>query len=170
MATGADVGAGTADGTSIVSAMAVKDAAVGKRYPPTTYAVGREKIVEYAHATGETNPLHLDLEAARAAGHADLVAPPMFAVIYQFRGAVAPLTDPEVGLDFTRLLHAGQDFRWGALVVAGDEVTTTVAVESISERAGLGFYAFAAESVNQRGEPVASGLWRNVVRPPEETA
>ena len=43
-----------------------------------TYAVGREKIREYALAVGETNPLHLDLEAARAAGHADLVAPPMF--------------------------------------------------------------------------------------------
>jgi acyl dehydratase len=52
-------------------------------------------------------------------------------------------------------------------VVAGDEVTTTVTVDSISERAGLRFYAFAAESVNQRGETVTTGLWRNVVRPAE---
>ena len=49
---------------------------------PTVYAVGREKIREYARAVGETNPVHLDLEAARAAGYADVVAPPMFAVVY----------------------------------------------------------------------------------------
>jgi acyl dehydratase len=53
------------------------------------------------------------------------------------------------------------------LVVAGDELTTTVSVDSISERAGLAFYAFAAESVNQRGETVVTGLWRNLVRPAE---
>ena len=49
---------------------------------PSTYAVGREKIREYAAAVGETNPLHHDLDAAREAGYADVVAPPMFAVVY----------------------------------------------------------------------------------------
>ena len=45
--------------------MAVSTAAIGKRYPPVVYAVGREKIREYALAVGETDPVHLDLEAAR---------------------------------------------------------------------------------------------------------
>ena len=40
--------------------MAVNTGAIGKVYPPTTYAVGREKVIEYAHAVGEANPLHLD--------------------------------------------------------------------------------------------------------------
>ncbi len=146
---------------------AVNTDAVGKRYPPTTYAVGREKIAEFAAAVGEHEPLHLDLAAARAAGHPDLVAPPMFVVVYQGRAVGAPLFDPEVGIDFARLLHAGQQFTWGPLVVAGDELTTTVSVDSISERAGMAFYAFAAESVNQRGETVATGVWRNLVRPGE---
>jgi acyl dehydratase len=137
---------------------------VGRTYAPTVYAVGREKIREYALATGETNPLHLDLDAARAAGHDDLVAPPMFAVVYQGRGVHAPLFDPELAIDFPRLLHAAQEFRWGPLVIAGDEVTTTVTVAQISERAGLAFFDFRAESVNQRGDVVAEGLWRNVVR------
>ena len=47
-----------------------------------TYAVGREKVREYAHAVGETDPRYLDPEAARAAGFADVVAPPMFAAVY----------------------------------------------------------------------------------------
>lgn len=62
--------------------MPLNAAAVGKTYPPFLYAVGREKVREYAHAVGETDPLHLDPEAARAAGYADVVAPPMFAVVY----------------------------------------------------------------------------------------
>jgi len=141
---------------------------VGRSYPPTVYAVGREKIREYALATGETNPLHLDLDVARDAGHADLVAPPMFAVVYQGRGVHEPLFDPDLAIDFPRLLHAGQEFRWGPLVIAGDEITTRVTVAAVSERAGLGFFDFRAESHNQRGELVADGLWRNVVRGREE--
>ena len=140
---------------------------IGKRYAPTTYAAGREKIREFALATGETDPLHLDLDAARLAGHADLVAPPMFAVVYQGPGLHAALFDPELAIDFPRLLHAGQEFSWGPLVVAGDELETTVSAHDVRERAGLRFFDFAAETVNDRGETVVRGLWRNVVRPRE---
>ncbi|MGH2910001.1 MAG: FAS1-like dehydratase domain-containing protein [Solirubrobacteraceae bacterium] len=141
---------------------------VGRTYAPTVYAVGREKIREYALATGETNPLHLDLGAARAAGHADLVAPPMFAVVYQAPGMRAPLGDPDLAIDFPRLLHAGQEFGWGPLVIAGDELTTTVAVAGVREAADMQFFDFEAHTVNQRGETVATGIWRNVVRAREE--
>src|SRR3954449_5395570 len=98
--------------------MPANTAAVGKRFPATTYAVGREKVKEYALATGETNPLHLDHEAARAAGYADVVAPPMFAVVYSGPAMGPALFDPEVGLNFALMVHGGQEFRWGPLVVA----------------------------------------------------
>src|ERR1700733_9139621 len=147
--------------------MAVNTEAIGKRYAPLTYAVGREKIVEYALATGETNPVHLDVSAARAAGHADVVAPPMFAVVYQGRAVRRAMFDPELGIDFAHLVHGEQEFRWGGLAVAGDELTTTLTVADISEKLGIGFYSFATESVNQRGETVCAGTWTNIVRPPQ---
>lgn len=137
---------------------------IGKTYEPTTYAVGREKIVEYALAVGETNPLHLDVAAARAAGHADVVAPPMFAVVFSARALGPALFDPEVGLDFAHMVHGGQEFRWGPLVIAGDEITTTATVKDISVRGGMGFFVFETESVNQRGETVVAGTWTNIVR------
>jgi acyl dehydratase len=87
--------------------VAVKTEAIGKTYPATTYAVGREKVREYAWAVGETNPLYVDVEAARAAGYADVVAPPMFAVVYAGRSITPALFDPEVGIDFPNMLHAG---------------------------------------------------------------
>jgi acyl dehydratase len=144
--------------------MAVNTEAVGKRYPPSSYAVGREKIREYAYAVGETNPLHLDVDAARAAGYADVVAPPMFAVVYAGRSITPALFDPEVGINFANMLHAGQEFAWGPLVVAGDEISTVTSVGDISERGGMGFYEFRTESRNQREELVCTGTWRQIVR------
>ena len=144
--------------------MAIKTESVGKRYDPVVYAVGREKIREYASAVGETNPLYLDVEAARAAGYADVVAPPMFAVVYASRSVAPAIFDPEVGLNFAMMVHGGQEFRWGPLVVAGDEITTTTTVKDISDRGGMGFYVFESVSENQRGETVCTATWTNIVR------
>lgn len=145
-------------------AMAVMTEAIGKQYEPVTYAVGREKIREYASAVGETNPLHHDLEAARAAGYADLVAPPMFAVVYASRAVMPAIFDPEVGINFLMMVHGAQEFRWGPVVVAGDEVTTTATVRDISDRGAMGFYVFESVSENQRGDTVCTGTWTNIVR------
>ena len=144
--------------------MPVNTAAIGKSYEPALYAVGREKIREYARAVGETNPLHLDLEAARAAGYSDLVAPPMFAVVYSAPSVGPPIFDPELELNFAMMVHGGQEFEWGAPVVAGDEITTTTRVKDIHERDGRGYYVFESTSTNQRGEQVCRGTWTNIVR------
>ena len=138
--------------------------AIGKSYPVTTYAVGREKVREYAHAVGETNPVYLNVDSARAAGYADVVAPPMFAVVYQGRAITPALFDPEVGIDFPRMLHGGQQFIWGPVVVAGDEIETTTSIKDISQRGGMNFFVFETDSRNQRGETVCTGIWTNIVR------
>ena len=144
--------------------MPVKTEAIGKTYPPKVYAVGREKIKEYARAVGETNELHLDHQAARAAGYADVVAPPMFAVVYSAPAMGPAVLDPEVGVNLPMMVHGGQEFGWGPPVVAGDEITTTATVKDISERDGKGFYVFETVSANQDGDTVATGTWTNIVR------
>ncbi len=144
--------------------MPVKTDAVGKTYPPAVYAVGREKVREYALAVGETNPVHLDPQAARAAGYADVIAPPMFAVVYSAPCMGPAIFDPAVGMNFAMMVHGGQEFAWGPPVVAGDEITTTVSVKSISEKGGMGFYVFESVSRNQRDETVCTGTWTNIVR------
>jgi acyl dehydratase len=129
-----------------------------------TYAVGREKVREYANAVGETDPRYLDPEAAREAGFADVVAPPMFAAVYCGPAIWPALVDPEIGLDFSRMVHGAQEFRWAAPVVAGDEITTEAELEEKSERGGLQFFVFKTTSTNQRGELVSEGRWTNIVR------
>ncbi|HEV2775232.1 MAG TPA: MaoC family dehydratase N-terminal domain-containing protein [Solirubrobacteraceae bacterium] len=144
--------------------MAVNTDVIGKTFAPATYAVGREKIREYAHAVGETDPLYLDVQAARAAGYDDVVAPPMFAVVYSLPAVWPALFDEEVGIDFAHMVHGGQEFAWGPVVVAGDEITTTASLKDVSERRGNDFFVFESVSVNGRGETVCTGLWSNIVR------
>jgi acyl dehydratase len=67
-------------------------------------------------------------------------------------------------MNFALMVHGGQAFRWGPLVVAGDEITTTARVKDISDRRGMHFYVFETESRNQRGETVCTGIWTNIVR------
>ena len=129
-----------------------------------TYAVGREKVREYAYATGETDARCTDPEAARAAGFADVVAPPMFAAVYSGPAIWPAVVDPEVGIDFARMVHGAQAFTWHEPVVAGDEITTEAALDEQSERGGLQFYVFKTTSKNQRGELVSEGRWTNIVR------
>jgi acyl dehydratase len=144
--------------------VAVDASAQGKTYPAHEYEVGSEKIREYARAVGEENPVYLDREAAKETGFRDVAAPPMFAVVYSF-GAMGPaMLDPEVGIDFSHMVHAGQEFTWGEPVCAGDTISTTAEVKEIYDKGPMGFYVFESVSTNQDGQEVARGTWSNIVR------
>ena len=144
--------------------MAVNEDAIGKSYPPVTYQVGREKIREYAHALGITNPVHHDSEAAVAAGFRDVVAPPMFCVVYSAPALGPAVVDPEVGINLATMVHGGQEFVWGEPVCSGDEITTEIEVTEIYERGGKGFYVFESVSTNGDGDEVVRGTWTDIVR------
>jgi acyl dehydratase len=142
----------------------MNQSAIGKRFPPFEYEVGREKIAEYARAVGEDNPVYFDREGAKQAGFRDVPAPPMFAVVYS-AGSVAPgMLDPDVGINLAMMVHGAQEFVWGEPVCSGDVITTETSVKDISEKRGLGFYVFESVSRNQDGQEVVRGTWTNIVR------
>lgn len=144
--------------------MAVNEDLIGKQWPAVEYEVGREKIREYANAVGETNPIHHDPEAARAAGYPGVVAPPMFCVVYSAPAMGPAVVDPELGINLAAMVHGSQVFEWGEPVCAGDLVTTTARLADLSEKTGMTFYVFESESVNQDGERTVKGTWTNIVR------
>ena len=144
--------------------MALDTAAMGKTYAPSVYAVGREKIREYAYAVGESNPLHLDPEAAREAGYADVVAPPMFAVVYSGRRWPRRSSTPRwasTSPTWSTAVRssAGARSSWPAMRSPPPRASRTS-----RERGGMGFYVFETVSVNQRDETVCTGTWTNIVR------
>jgi acyl dehydratase len=144
--------------------MALETSAVGKTYDPVEFAVEADRIRAYADAIGAENPVHHDTDAAKAAGFRELVAPPMFAVVYSAPALGPAILDPDVGMNFATMVHGGQEFVWGEPVCAGDTISTTVEVRSIDEQDGKGFYVFESTSANQDGQEVVRATWTNIVR------
>jgi acyl dehydratase len=137
---------------------------IGKEYPPFEYEVGREKVREYANAVGEDDPVHHDRAAAQAAGYRDVVAPPMFAVVYS-AGAMGPaILDPEIGINLMLMVHGGQEFVWDEPVCAGDTITTQGRLKDMYEKDGRKFYVFESVSKNQDGAETVRATWTNIVR------
>jgi acyl dehydratase len=142
----------------------VKTDAIGKEFPAATYEVGREKIREYANAVGADNPVHHDRDAAKEAGFRDVVAPPMFCVVFSAPAMGPAILDPDVGINLGAMLHGSQEFEWGEPVCSGDEITTAARCAEIYEKGGKGFYVFETVSTNQDGDQVVKGTWTNIVR------
>lgn len=139
--------------------MALNPAFAGRTYPPsTTYVVGREKVREFASAVGEHNSLCHDVEAARAAGYADVVAPPTFAIILALGSSEMVVRDPELGLDYSRVVHAEQRFAHARPIVAGDELVVTTTIEAIRSVAGNDIVTTRADIATVSGEPVCSAV------------
>ena len=133
---------------------------IGYRSAPAQFTVERGRIKVFAKAIGLTDPIHFDANAARARGYDDVVAPPTFLTVIEtdrgFGGGASALP-AGMALDFTRLLHGGQEYEYFLPICAGDVIETSGAIADIySKRDGaLQFMVMEAEYRNAGGELVA---------------
>jgi acyl dehydratase len=137
----------------------------GRSFPPVSpYLVGREKVREFARATSSASRLSLDPEAARAAGYADVVAPPTFAIVVQETTLQQLLSEPDAGIDFSRVVHGDQRFTYTRPIVAGDELTATLTVVSVKSLGGHSMVTAESVMVDAAGEHVVTAISTLVVR------
>ncbi len=126
---------------------------VGRSLPPSApYLVGREKVREFATAVGEGDPRCHDVEAARADGHPDLVAPTTFAATFTMPAMNALLRDPDFGWDYARMVHGEQSFTIRRPLHAGDEVVTILHVDDLRTRAGSHLLSLRCEVATVEGD------------------
>lgn len=145
--------------------MPVNAELAGRSYPPAPpYLVGREKVREFARALLASSPLSLDPEAARAAGYADVVAPPTFAVVVQEHTLAQLLADPDAGIDFARVVHGDQRFTFTRPIVAGDELIATLTVTSVKSLGGHSMVTAESSIVDADGQHVVTAISTLVVR------
>lgn len=137
---------------------------IGRSWPPTEpYIVGREKIREFARAIGATEAEYHDPDAARRIGYADVVAPPTFPVVVTMAANARIVQDPELGMDYTRVVHGDQKFSYTRPVVAGDVLVCVSTVEEITQRGGHDFITTRADVTTEAGEPVLTA-WMKLVQ------
>jgi len=148
--------------------MALDQSFVGRSYPPTEpYEVGREKIREFAVAVGDANPVYTDPEAAKALGHPDVIAPPTFVFAITFAAAGQVVADPQLGLDYSRVVHGDQKFAYTRPVRAGDRLTVSSTIESVRSMAGNDILDVRGEVHDEAGEHVVTAHTKLVARGPE---
>ena len=142
----------------------VNPAFAGRTYPPTpAYEVGREKIREFAEATG-AHPAHTDPDAARVLGYADVIAPPTFAVLIAQRCDAQLVRDPEAGIDYSRVVHGEQTFVHHRPIVAGDRLVAVLHVDGVRAAGGHAMVTTRSEIATEAGEPVCTASSTLVVR------
>ncbi|MDO5503101.1 MAG: MaoC family dehydratase N-terminal domain-containing protein [Actinomycetia bacterium] len=132
--------------------------------PAGPFVVDAALIAEFAAAVGARDPIHTDPQAARAAGYADVVAPPTMAVRFEQQSQAAYISDPAAGIDFSRVVHGEQSFTHHRPIVAGDELTGTTTVTSIREAGGHAMITVTTELTDSAEAPVCTAVSTIVVR------
>lgn len=135
-----------------------------RAWPPSVFYADLEKIREYSTVLGETDGIHHDRAAARARGFADVVAPPMFVAVYCEGPMDRAIDDTGLRDPDAATIHAGQEFRWGAPVIAGNVLITATELTTVEEKGALTFYVFEHATTNQHGKEVSAGRWTIMLR------
>jgi acyl dehydratase len=122
------------------------DASVtGRTFPATApYGVSREKLVEFAAATGST--------------YDGGAAPATFPIVVAFAAMTELMKDPSVGIELHRVVHGEQRFVYTRPVLAGDVLTATLTVDSLRHLGGADILATRSEIADAEGRPVCTAF------------
>jgi acyl dehydratase len=132
---------------------------VGRVFPASQpYEVSRVKIAEFADAIGDGSPVYRDKAAAQAAGHADVIAPPTFAIVISMAGSSAALADPGLGLNYAMVVHGEQRFSYSRPITAGDVVTAQVTLTDIRDAGRNVMLTTSTEIKTVAGEHVCTAI------------
>jgi acyl dehydratase len=127
---------------------------IGKEYPALSLKVERDHVDRFAEAVGEDEAVFRDAAAARAAGYPEQLAPPTFVTTMQIMASAIVAADQDLGLDYTRVLHGSQEYRWRRPVHVGDELRAVPRIAGISGRVPMEFLVVESELTDAAGETV----------------
>ncbi len=145
--------------------MALDAGLVGRSYPPSAvYEVGRAKIAEFAAAIGDDAAVYRDADAARALGHPDVIAPPTFAIAVSLEAAMVVLDDPDVALDYSRVVHGEQRFTYHRPIRAGARLLATTTIDAARSVAGNDLLTARVDLTTEDGEAVCTSVSMLVAR------
>jgi acyl dehydratase len=126
----------------------------GKEYREVTFEVERGRVLQFADAIGERDPLYRDPESAKAAGFPEQLAPPTFPTVMQIMTSGQVVVDQELGLDYSRVVHGEQEYEWRRPIIVGDVLTATPRIADIYARGPNEFLVIEAVITDADGEVV----------------
>ena len=129
--------------------MGLNASLVGRTYPPVAFALEARRVAAFAAVVGHPGdgvPPTVVTAPELAAGLANVVA------------------DPELRLDFSRVLHGEQEYQWERSLSVGESLTAEATIEEIRSRGALEFLTLRTEIRDDEGRVVVVGRSRLIVR------
>lgn len=127
--------------------MAVDRSVIGERTAAHRVRVERGPVSNFAHAVGDDSEIYRSRPAARAAGFAEVPAPPTFSFAMPYWGAYLAEEQPEspaenpmhriMGEQFAKgalVLHGEQEFEYHRPIVVGDVLDGVAEIADVYER------------------------------------
>jgi len=144
------------------SQLYAEDFAVGQRYAGQSVVLGDEQFKQFAQLTGDRHPIHYDDAYAARSRFGKRLAHGLLVTAITALGAT-PLSDR---LEQSMVAFLEQGMRYRAPALVGDRVSTGFVVESVALKPEKqsGVVTFSIAVVNDRGETLAEGYHRYLLR------
>lgn len=117
----------------------VNEAAEGKVYGPVAFELAEDRVRAFAELLGPSEGV-----------------PPTFLSAAEFALFPEMFGDPELGLDFGRVVHAGQDYEFRRPLVIGEVLTVGSRIAAIRHKGGNGFLTVEMTMRGTDGEIAAT--------------
>lgn len=140
---------------------------IGHELGISELVIDRARLRFFAKAIGEDDPVYTDVDAARAAGYADLPAPPTFLFGAELDSSAVNKMLALIDVPLSAILHGEQSFTYHRPACAGDSITISARITDIyaKKNGALEFIVKTSQAKNQRGESVADMRAVLVYRP-----
>jgi acyl dehydratase len=121
--------------------------AEGTVYPDVVFVVDPERVAAFRRVFG--------LRAG---------VPPTFVTAAEFAAFPQVLHDPNLGLDFSRVVHSSQEYAFERPLREGETLTVRARIASIKTKGGTGFLTVEMELLDEGGALVCTARSQMVER------
>lgn len=121
---------------------------VGKTYPARSFALDADRVAAFAGAVG----------------HPGAGVPPTFVTAAEFEALAHVVGDPELGLDYSRVVHGQQEYEWRRPLVAEETLATQTSIETIRAKGDLEFLTLRTDVRDGSGRVVVVARTTMIVR------
>ena len=139
---------------------------INKTYPLSIFDIEKQRVKFFSKATGQTDPVYFDEDAAKEKGFPSLLVPPTFltTVSHEQKNPYQYLDD--LSIDMKNVLHAGQSYKYHDLVFAGDQITMESKIKNMYDKknGSLQFIEFESIFLNQNKKLTVESLSTLVIR------
>jgi acyl dehydratase len=128
--------------------MPLNRALVAKRYPVQAFRLDAERVVAFANAVA----------------HPGDGLPPTCVTAPEQAALANVIADPELGLDYSRVVHGEQEYEWGRPLAVGETLTVEASIEEIRSGGGFELLSLRTEMRDESGRVVVVGRATLIVR------